>query len=128
MDEQRLDKWLWCARFYKTRGLATGAVNNGRIAVNGQIAKAAKPVRPGDRLEIKLPPYRYDLEVRDLSKQRGPAAEAARLYAETPESIAERLRASELLRSSALIEDRAHGKPNKKERRDRARFKQALRS
>ncbi|MBI4693109.1 MAG: RNA-binding S4 domain-containing protein [Gammaproteobacteria bacterium] len=128
MDEQRLDKWLWCARFYKTRSLATDAIDNGRVAVNGQIAKPSKAVRPGDRLEVKLPPYRHDLDVLGIAKQRGPAAEAQRLYAETPESIAARERLSEQLRASAIVEDRAHGKLNKKERRERALFKRDLRS
>src|SRR5678815_1944416 len=82
----RLDKWLWAARFYKTRSLATEAVTGGKVDVNGERAKPAKPIKPGDEIRLRLPPYEHVLIVRGLSERRGPASVAQTLYDETPES------------------------------------------
>jgi ribosome-associated heat shock protein Hsp15 len=86
----RVDKWLWAARFYKTRGLATEAVNGGRVHVNGERVKPAKEVKEGDRVEITIDAIQRVLFIRGLADKRGPAAVARALYEETPESIAKR--------------------------------------
>jgi ribosome-associated heat shock protein Hsp15 len=86
----RVDKWLWAARFYKTRGLATEAVNGGRVHVNGERVKPAKDVKEGDRIEITIDAVQRVLYVRGLADKRGPASVAQTLYEETPESIAKR--------------------------------------
>lgn len=87
----RLDKWLWAARFFKTRALATEAVNGGRVHLNGQRAKPSKDVRMGDEIVVTRPGAApLTLHVRGLSDRRGPASEAQGLYEETPESVAAR--------------------------------------
>jgi len=123
MDDQRLDKWLWCARFYKTRALAVDAIKAGRVAVNGQVAKPAKTVNPGDTLVIRQPPYEIALAIHGIAKQRVGAPQARTLYEESPESIATRERLREQLRLSAVIEDPRSGKLNKKDRREREALK-----
>ncbi len=90
MDTQRLDKWLWCARFFKTRNIAADAIKTGRIAVNGARVKPAKEIRIGDRLSVRQPPYEFVISVLDLSSQRGSANDAQQLYAETEASIEQR--------------------------------------
>jgi ribosome-associated heat shock protein Hsp15 len=123
MDDQRLDKWLWCARFYKTRSLAVDAIKAGRVAVNGQVAKPAKTLAVGDSLVVRLPPYEWTVEVRGIAKQRVGAPEARKLYEETADSAAARERLREQLKLSAVIEDSRGGKLTKKDRRDREAFK-----
>ena len=86
----RLDKWLWAARFYKTRSLAAEAIAAGHVSVNGERAKPAKVLREGDGVEIRRPPYVHAIVVKALSERRGPAAEAQRLYEETADSRARR--------------------------------------
>jgi ribosome-associated heat shock protein Hsp15 len=86
----RVDKWLWAARFYKTRGAATDAVNGGRVHVNGERVKPAKDVREGDRVEITIEAVQHVVLIRGLAEKRGPAKVAQTLYEETPESIAKR--------------------------------------
>ena len=88
MAHVRIDKWLWAARLFKTRGLATAAVTGGRVHVNGARVKPAKGVRIGDTIEIAVRGVRRTLNVKKLSDRRGPAAVAVHLYEETPESIA----------------------------------------
>ena len=88
MDAVRIDKWLWAARFYKTRSAATEAVLGGRVHVNGERVKPAKDVRVDDRLELTIGDTRRSLVVLGLAEKRGPASVAATLYEETPESIA----------------------------------------
>jgi len=90
----RVDKWLWAARFYKTRSAATDAVVGGRVHVNGARAKPAKEVKPGDEVELTIGFTRRVVEVLAVSDKRGPAAVAALLYRETPESIEARERAA----------------------------------
>jgi ribosome-associated heat shock protein Hsp15 len=86
----RIDKWLWAARFFKTRGAATEAVLGGRVHVNGERVKPAKEIRPGDVVEISIRELRWTVTVQDLAERRGPAAVAANLYEESPESRAAR--------------------------------------
>jgi len=90
MDQVRVDKWLWAARFYKTRSLATDAVAGGRVHVNGVRVKPAKEVRVGDTIEVTIGTLRRTVVVADSSGKRGPASVAATLYTETPESVAAR--------------------------------------
>jgi ribosome-associated heat shock protein Hsp15 len=86
MDLVRIDKWLWAARFYKTRSLATDAVLAGHVHVNGARVKPAKDVRVGDDVEVRIGTFTWSVAVTGLSDKRGPAAVARTLYAETPES------------------------------------------
>jgi ribosome-associated heat shock protein Hsp15 len=90
MEQVRVDKWLWAARLYKTRSLATAAVLGGRVHVNGVRVKPAKEVRPGDEVEATVGTVRRTVVVTGISEKRGPASVAATLYAETPESVAKR--------------------------------------
>jgi len=119
----RLDKWLWAARFFKTRGLAAEAIAGGRVEVNGARAKHAKSVRPGDAIRLRLGPYEHLLTVRALSVRRGPASQAALLYEEDPAGKARRLHLAEQHRLAAHAFSYGEGKPTKKERRDLLRFK-----
>ena len=123
-ETMRLDKWLWCARFYKTRSLATEEIAKGRVTVNGQAAKPARDLRCGDTVALRQGPVARTVLVRALSGARGPAPVAQLLYEDTPESIAARERAAEQRRlapepAAALQE----GRPTKRDRRniDRAR-------
>jgi len=116
----RLDKWLWAARFFKTRALSVEAIEAGRVAVNGERAKPAKAVKAGDRLTIRRPPFEHAIVVKDIAEKRGPAAEAAKLYEETEESRARRtLLAAEM---KSLPQPRFKGRPTKKTRRDYERW------
>lgn len=115
----RLDKWLWAARLYKTRGLAAEEIGRGRVTVNGQAVKAAREVKPGDLIAVRQGPLVRTLQVLGLSVQRGPAPVAQALYAETPESTAARERAAEQRRlggaePAGSIEQ---GRPTKRDRR-----------
>lgn len=124
-EGQRLDRWLWSARFYKTRSLAVGAIKNGRVEVNGTRAKPAKAVKVGDLIHLLRPPYKYEIEVRSLTAQRVSARLAQDLYEETPASTAARETLSRALALNRVVEDRRWGKLNKKERRQRERMKRA---
>ena len=119
----RIDKWLWAARFYKTRALAAEAIAGGKVQVNGERVKRAKPLQVGDELRIRQGPYEYQLVVRDLSDRRGPAVQAAALYEERPESRAARQALALQLKSlhSAFLPER--GRPTKKDRREINRLK-----
>ena len=113
----RVDKWLWAARMTKTRGLAAEAVRGGRVEVNGQRVKPAKEIRPGDRIVITTGPYRRELDVLALAERRVSAAEAALLYAETPESVAARERTAAERRLAAAPLPQPGGRPTKRDRR-----------
>ena len=116
----RLDKWLWAARFFKTRTLAVEAIEGGRVSLNGERAKPAKEVRLGDTLSIRRPPFEFAVVVKGLADKRGPAAVAATLYEETVESRARRtVLAAEM---KALPQPRFKGRPTKKTRRDYERW------
>jgi len=118
----RLDKWLWAARFYKTRSAATEAVVGGKIEVNGDGAKPARPVQAGDTIRIRIAPYEHTVVVTGIAERRGSAAVAAGLYAETDASRAARERQHELLKVAPGFEF-AEGKPSKKERRAFEKFR-----
>lgn len=118
----RIDKWLWAARFFKTRSLAITAVDTGKVLVNEVRVKPAKAVGVGDLLAIRLGPYQFVVEVLDLSDKRGPAPQAQKLYKETEES---RKRREELAfeRKAQAQNETREGRPTKKERRDIDRFR-----
>jgi ribosome-associated heat shock protein Hsp15 len=117
-DRVRLDKWLWAARFYKTRALAVEQIDKGRVAVNGIVAKPGREMHLGDRVELRQGPVVRTLRVEALSEVRGPAPVAQALYAETPESVAAREAAAQARRMgvepSQAIEA---GRPTKRDRR-----------
>jgi len=118
MDAGRIDKWLWAARFYKTRGLATDAVLGGHVHVNGARVKPAKDVRVGDTLQIRIGTTEWIVEVREVSDTRGPAAVAQSLYEETPASrdARERQRLQRRLAPPPLGADLG-ARPTKQDRR-----------
>ncbi|MGA3257753.1 MAG: RNA-binding S4 domain-containing protein [Bryobacteraceae bacterium] len=117
MNGVRMDKWLWAARFFKTRSLAARACELGRIGSNGQPAKAAREVRTGDMLQVKNDTGDFQLEVLALSEMRGPAAVAQTLYRETEASRESRLRLAEERKSMPHFETLREGKPSKRDRR-----------
>jgi ribosome-associated heat shock protein Hsp15 len=109
LETQRLDKWLWVSRFFKTRGLAAEAISGGKVHVAGKRVKPARWIRPG--------PAQWDVIVQGLAKQRLPASKAELLYQETPESQARRTRETARRRDEQLDHARSLGRPTKKERR-----------
>jgi ribosome-associated heat shock protein Hsp15 len=119
----RLDKWLWAARFYKTRSLAAEAVAGGKVQVNGDRAKRARPLQIGDEVRLRQGPYELLVVVRALSARRGPASVAAELYEERPESRAAREAMALQLKSlhAAFVPEK--GRPTKRDRRDLERLK-----
>lgn len=117
-EDQRLDKWLWAARFYKTRSLAAQAIEAGKVHVNGATAKASRNLRPGDLVLMRQPPYTRTVEVLGLSSVRGPAPVAQQLYAETAQSQQDRQQAAQARRfgvEPALSQEQ--GRPTKRDRR-----------
>ena len=118
----RLDTWLWCARFFKTRALAAAAVDGGKAVVNGARAKRAKAIKVGDRLRLRKGLFEYHLTVRGLSERRGPPAAAAALYEEDPATKRARERLAEQLRLSPSNRYEGKGRPTKKQRRRIDRF------
>lgn len=117
MDGTRIDKWLWAARFFKTRELASKACEMGRIESNGVRAKPAREVRLGDQLRINNGTAEFAVEVLALSQQRGPAAEAQKLYRESEASIEARRAAAEQRRLLGPIGQISTGRPSKRDRR-----------
>lgn len=121
MDKHRLDKWLWAARFYKTRAGAAEDIGKGRVSVNGQPAKASRELREGDLIEMRLDSATRAVTVRALTRQRGPATVAQALYEETAESVARREAVAEARRirpdPALAIES---GRPTKRDRRELA--------
>jgi ribosome-associated heat shock protein Hsp15 len=118
----RLDKWLWAARFFKTRGLAQEAIAGGKVHLNGQRAKPSRAVQPGDRIEVTKEPYRFAVSVLAVAGRRGPAREAAKLYEESPASIAERERLREERRLQRSLVRGPERRPDKRARRHIIRF------
>jgi ribosome-associated heat shock protein Hsp15 len=127
MTGVRMDKWLWAARFFKTRSLAAKACELGRIESNGQKARAAREVRVGDRLQVKNDGGDFQLEVLALSKMRGPAALAQALYQETNASRELRLKLAEERKATPHFELLREGKPSKRDRREIERFRDRAR-
>ena len=119
----RLDKWLWAARFFKTRSLATEAVDGGKVDVNGQRAKPAKLIGPGDEVRVRVNQQLHVVHVRDVAERRGSASVAQTLYEETAESRAARERHAEQMRLAAPSFDFEDGRPTKKDRRELGRWK-----
>lgn len=119
----RVDKWLWAARFFKTRSLAADAVDGGKVQVNGERAKPSKPVKPGDEVRVRIGPYEHILAVTGTGERRGTAAEAARLYTETEASRAAREKLHWTLTAAAPAMDADKGRPTKRDRRDLERFR-----
>ena len=119
----RVDKWLWAARFFKTRSTAAEAVDGGKVQVNGERAKPAKLVRPGDEVRVRLGPYEHLLRVDGTAERRGPATVAARLYTETEASRTAREKLHWQLTRAAPAIDPEKGRPTKRDRRDLERFR-----
>jgi ribosome-associated heat shock protein Hsp15 len=119
----RIDKWLWAARFFKTRSIASAAVDGGHVEVNGERAKPSRHVRPGDELRIRVSQNTFVVHVRTLAERRGPASDAQRMYEETPESRVERERLAEQRRLAPSPAYEEGGRPTKRDRRDMSRVK-----
>lgn len=117
MDQVRLDKWLWAARFFKTRRAATDAVSGGRVHLNEARVKPAKEIRPGDLLEIRVGQLEWTVAVRDVSDRRGSATVAATLYEETTESRVRREQRTAELRLARPLGADLGGRPTKQDRR-----------
>jgi len=122
-DNMRLDKWLWCARFFKIRGLACNAIKSGKIIVNNEKAKPAKLVQPGDSIKIRRGPYHFDITILQLAKVRKSASEAAPLYEESQASINQREELALQIKADAVLYPRTKGHPSKRTRRDLIKFK-----
>lgn len=124
-EKLRLDKWLWAARFFKTRALAAAAVETGKVQVNAARVKPAKALAAGDTLTIRLGPYQHVVEVLMLSNRRGPATEAQKLYRETEESRTRRAVLALELKAQPMPSDQK-GRPTKKDRREIERVKNGV--
>lgn len=124
VDRVRIDKWLWAARFFKTRSLATEAISRNQVRVDGQRIKPSRLVLVGDVIQVEKTPYVFEVCVLALNDQRRPAVEAATLYRESEESVTARKELSERLRSDrmARIGLAGDGRPSKKQRRQIIRF------
>ena len=123
-DRMRIDKWLWAARFFKTRSLASEAIAGGKVEVNGEGVKPAKTIQAGDEVRIRLGAFEHVVHVRGLSERRGPAAVAALLYEETEDSRLKRERLAEqhrLAPPAFVYEEK--GRPTKRDRRELDRFR-----
>ena len=116
-DSIRIDKWLWAARFFKTRSLATDAVDGGKIRINGERIKPARGVKIGDRLDIDNGATEWEVEVRALADKRGSASVAQTLYAETEKSIGERQKKAEQRKFFREPGEAIKGRPTKRDRR-----------
>ena len=124
---QRLDKWLWAARFFKTRQLAITAVSGGKVQVDGQRCKPSRALRPGSRVHIQKGELAWEIEVRALAKQRRPASEAALLYAEDEASRLRRQELARAARENAQHGPRPQGRPTKRDRRQLQAFRETRR-
>ncbi len=119
----RIDKWLWAARFYKTRALAVDAIESGKVELNGERSKRSKLVQSGDRIRVRMGPYEHVIVVKAASERRGPASVAAGLYEELPES--KKVREAMALHMKAMHANTGYesGRPTKRDRRDIERLK-----
>lgn len=127
VDTVRLDKWLWVARFFKTRKLATDAINGGKVHLNGQRTKPGKDIKVGDEIIINKSGYSWEISITTLTGQRRSAKDAVTLYQETPESLTKRQQQIQEERENKELFNFTgiDHKPNKKERRLIHRFKQS---
>jgi ribosome-associated heat shock protein Hsp15 len=123
VGEVRLDKWLWAARFFKTRAIAATAIETGKVEVNGERAKRAKQLQAGDSLRIRIGPYHHLVIVRGLSENRGPAPVAAKLYEETDEGKKAREAMQLQMKVARAVPGYDRGRPTKKDRRDLERVR-----
>lgn len=121
-DKVRLDKWLWAARFFKTRSLAAEAIQGGKVHVNGARVKPAHGVKPGETLSIRRGPDEYVVVVKGLARLRGPASQAALLYEETAESVRRREALAAERKAQTALVPHPPRRPSKKERRQIVRF------
>ena len=118
----RIDKWLWAARFFKTRSLAAEAVAGGKVEINGARTKSSRNVRPGETLNIRKGPFEWTVIVRGIAKNRGPAPQAYLLFEETEESMRKRAAAAAQMKLERPPEFNLPGRPSKKDRRAIQRF------
>jgi ribosome-associated heat shock protein Hsp15 len=116
-ERHRIDKWLWCARFFKTRSLAAQSVSGGKVHINGERVKPAHVVRVGDRLSLMLNGMPAEFDVLGLPERRGPAPEAQKNYVETPASVERRTKLREAHRLAELTRPRPDTRPDKRDRR-----------
>lgn len=121
----RIDKWLWAARFFKTRALAQAAVVAGKVRLHGERVKPAKDLKVGDVLAIRIGEFEWGVAVKALAERRGPADEARKLYDESAESLARRLAQIADRKASGGVVGERKGRPTKRERRQIIRFRQA---
>jgi ribosome-associated heat shock protein Hsp15 len=119
----RVDKWLWAARFFKSRSIAVTAIEGGKVTLNGERVKPSRDVKVGDSVRVRLGPYEHVVIVRALSDRRGPATQAALLYEETAESRAAREKLHWQIKHAAPLIVPGEGRPTKKDRRDLGKFK-----
>jgi ribosome-associated heat shock protein Hsp15 len=119
----RIDKWLWAARFFKTRGVAQEAIAAGRVKLNGERIKPAHALKTGDLIQIRIQEFEWKIAVLGLSEQRRPAAEARKLYEETDASRVEREKLMDVRRWAAEPAADIKGRPTKRDRRDLERFR-----
>jgi len=122
VDSVRLDRWLWAARFFKTRGLAAKAIAGGKVQLNTNRAKPAKPVQVDDNLRVRVGPYEWLVIVRAITERRGSARDAQLLYDELPEGRAARERLAEQHKMAPAPAYTGKGRPTKKERRELRRL------
>ncbi len=122
-DRVRLDKWLWAARFFKTRALAVEAIAGGKVLSNGERTKPAHVAHVGDELRVRLGAYEHVVLVRELAARRGPAKQAQLMYEETAASVAARHLLAEQFRAASALNPQAGWTESKKDRRDRRRLR-----
>lgn len=125
LESVRLDKWLWAARFYKTRSIAADAAGGGKVQLNGERAKPAKPVKVGDQLVVRSGDHEWTITVVALSERRGPAAIAQGLYEETEQSrLAREAKSAQIRAERRALPELGRGRPSKRDRRKIIRFRQ----
>ncbi|GJM04631.1 MAG: heat shock protein 15 [marine bacterium B5-7] len=122
LESMRLDKWLWCSRFYKTRALAASAIKGHKVNVNDQAIKAAKSIKVGDKVEIRKTPFKYTITILKLINNRTSASQAALLFEEDKESLKIREDLSKQMKADAASFPRTIGRPTKRDRREIIRF------
>ena len=122
-DDTRIDKWLWAARFFKTRSQATAAVAGGKVEINGDTAKPSRSVKVGDQVSLRLGPVQHRITVTGIGERRGSAAIAQTLFEESPESLAERQKIAAERRFASAPSYEEKGRPSKKDRRDLDRWR-----